>query len=100
MKPAFGWLSKRLARGSQSSRLDYLNLGCGDHFHEAWVNVDLSTKDDRVLRHDLTQPLPFADASFSVVYHSHVLEHFSREQGEQLMRECFRVLKPSGTIRV
>ena len=34
------------------------------------------------------------------MYHSHVLEHFSKEDGVKLMQECFRVLKPGGIIRI
>jgi SAM-dependent methyltransferase len=77
-----------------------LNLGCGSRFHAAWTNVDFVPADPAVLRHDLRQGIPFPDEEFDVVYHSHVLEHFSKASGPQLLRECFRVLKPGGTIRV
>ena len=29
-----------------------------------------------------------------------VLEHFTREDGEHLLRECFRVLRPGGVLRL
>ena len=35
-----------------------------------------------------------------MVYHSHVLEHFSKRQGEFFVRECFRVLRPGGLLRL
>ncbi len=35
-----------------------------------------------------------------VVYHSHVLEHFMKDKGEYFIKECFRVLKPGGIIRI
>jgi len=35
-----------------------------------------------------------------VVYHSHVLEHFSKKDGELLIKNCFRILKPGGIIRI
>src|SRR3981081_2098943 len=83
-----------------ASRVDYLNLGCGNAFHADWTNVDISPHDPSVIPHNLNEPLPFSDREFSVVYHSHVLEHLSRHEGEIFLRECHRVLKPGGVLRV
>jgi predicted SAM-dependent methyltransferase len=77
-----------------------LNLGCGGRFHNAWINLDYSPQNERVRRHDLREPLPFADESFDTIYHSHVLEHLSRERGRALILECFRVLAPEGILRI
>ncbi len=77
-----------------------LNLGCGSRFHPAWTNIDYAAADPSVLSHDLRRGVPFPDEEFDVVYHSHVLEHFSKSQGSAFLRECFRVLKPGGTVRV
>lgn len=35
-----------------------------------------------------------------MVYHSHLLEHFSRHNALNFAQECYRVLKPGGIIRV
>jgi predicted SAM-dependent methyltransferase len=35
-----------------------------------------------------------------VIYHSHVLEHLYKDDGEKFIKDCFRVLKPSGIIRI
>lgn len=77
-----------------------LNLGCGDRFHTDWTNIDFVPRDSRVIAHDLTKGIPFPDQTFDLVYHSHVLEHFDREGGEALLRECFRVLTPGGIVRI
>jgi predicted SAM-dependent methyltransferase len=77
-----------------------LNLGCGNRFHPAWINVDLAPRDPSVLAADLSRGIPYPDASFDVVYHSHVLEHIRREHAARFLRECWRVLKPSGILRV
>ncbi len=77
-----------------------LNLGCGNRYHPAWQNVDFSPADSTILAHDLRNALPFPNMTFDLVYHSHVLEHFSPADAKRFVGECFRVLRPSGTMRV
>lgn len=77
-----------------------LNLGCGSRFHPAWTNVDFTAVSPAVLSHDLRKGIPFPDEEFDVVYHSHVLEHFNQPRAHAFLRECRRVLKPGGTLRV
>jgi predicted SAM-dependent methyltransferase len=77
-----------------------LNLGCGDRFHPNWENLDFVPANRTVKAHDLRRGIPYPNSCFDVVYHSHVLEHFSKVEAPQFLRECFRVLAPSGIIRV
>jgi predicted SAM-dependent methyltransferase len=95
----FGWLSKRQTRIETGGKR-YLNLGCGGQVHPEWVSVDLYSNDERIIAHDLRQALPFADQTFDAVYHSHVLEHLPKNDAPRFMRECFRVLRPGGFVRV
>jgi hypothetical protein len=44
--------------------------------------------------------IPAPSQSVDMVYHSHLLEHMDQEEGEDLIKECFRVLKPGGILRV
>jgi SAM-dependent methyltransferase len=80
--------------------MKYLNLGCGTRFHPNWVNIDVTSSSPMVMAHDLRRGIPFSDRTFDVTYHSHLLEHFSSQEGLELIKECFRVLKPHGIIRV
>lgn len=80
--------------------MNYLNLGCGQHYHEEWTNLDFKGIPGEVQEHNLLEGIPFETASFDVVYHSHVLEHFTPQDGETFIAECFRVLKPGGVLRV
>ncbi len=77
-----------------------LNLGCGLCFHPAWVNVDFRQTGPGVVAHDLSRGVPFPDASFDAVYHSHLLEHFHASTAPLFLAECHRVLKPGGILRV
>lgn len=78
----------------------YLNFGCGGKYHRDWVNLDMHSNSPDVLAHNLLEGIPFPDGQFEAVYHSQVLEHFPKAAGEALMRECFRVLRPNGIVRV
>lgn len=77
-----------------------LNLGCGSRYHCDWVNIDFASRSPDVIEHNLLNGIPFHDNEFDVVYHSHVLEHFSKREGAAFLAECFRVLKPGGIIRI
>ena len=77
-----------------------LNLGCGRRYHSDWMNIDIHPVDQHVKRCDICRPLPFDTDTFDVVYHAHVLEHLTGDRAVQFMRECFRVCRPGGIIRV
>jgi predicted SAM-dependent methyltransferase len=49
---------------------------------------------------DLTQPLPYPDAAFEAAFGSHVLEHLTPAEGEAMLRELHRVLRPGGIVRI
>lgn len=77
-----------------------LNLGCGARRHPDWTNVDLHPSGADVMAADLRRPLPFPAASFSAAYAAHVLEHMTPAEAGDLLRECRRVLRPAGIVRV
>jgi predicted SAM-dependent methyltransferase len=82
--------------------MKYLNLGCGSHYHTnpVWTNIDFYSTGPGVIGHNLLRGIPLPSNTFDFVYHSHVLEHFSKLDGEKLIEECFRVLKPGGVLRI
>ncbi|MGY6529569.1 MAG: TylF/MycF/NovP-related O-methyltransferase [Cyanobacterium sp.] len=78
----------------------FLNLGCGNHFNPNWTNVDFTSTGEGVIAHNLRQGIPFPDRTFEVVYHSHILEHFPKNEAQSFLQECYRVLESQGIIRV
>lgn len=83
-----------------TTKLPYLNVGCGFSFHEDWTNIDFVSTGEGVIAHNLLKGIPFPDSTFEVVYHSHVLEHFSQTDGKKFISECYRVLKNGGILRI
>lgn len=96
-----------------------LNLGCGSHTPSNWINVDyaLGVKlakvpllskfgitqlkwDKNIFLHNLLTPFPWETNSVDIIYSSHTLEHFTREDGYRFLKECHRVLRPDGIIRI
>ena len=83
-----------------SEATKYLNLGCGHRYHPDWINIDIIPKGLGVIKHDLSCGIPLPDASCNVIYHSAVLEHMRRPDAVAFLKECHRVLKPDGILRV
>jgi hypothetical protein len=79
--------------------MESLNFGCGTRYASGWTNIDFHGDGNHVRRVNLLAGFPFPDNSFDVAYSSHVLEHFTPQQGAFLIREACRVLKPGGTLR-
>ena len=85
---------------SSTRHLSMLNLGCGTRYHRDWVNLNFTLTGPDVIAHNLYNGIPFDGESFEVVYHSHLLEHFSKSYAPLFLKECYRVLKPGGIIRI
>lgn len=76
-----------------------LHLGCGARYIPGFVHVDAQPAPHV----DIVGPverLPMDDASVSLIYASHVLEHFGRYAYKAVLQEWFRVLKPGGILRL
>ena len=78
-----------------------VNLGSGNKPLPGFVNVDvLPTATGVDVIADLREPLPFEAGSASVVYASHVLEHFPHAESVEMLREWRRILMPGGRLLV
>ncbi len=76
-----------------------LNLGCGEHHKEGYVNVDWQPLTKPDVAHNLNViPYPFEECSFQHIEAFHVLEHLDRPF--EIMREMHRILEPDGTLHI
>lgn len=75
-----------------------LNLGCGRDYKKGYINVDVVTEFPVDVIADLSKPLPFKNNYAEEVYASDILEHFTKEDGEIFLQECYRVLKVGGVL--
>ncbi len=104
-------------------KLVKLNLGCGSQVVDGWINVDyalgarlmkipffkaLNRKvklfnldwNEKIYLHNLTNNFPWDNDSIDVVYSSHTLEHFTKEEGRKFLKESHRVLRKKGIFRI
>jgi predicted SAM-dependent methyltransferase len=77
-----------------------LQLGAGPALIDGWLNTDLAPASARVAFLDATKPFPLPDASFDYAFSEHMIEHVPLTAGLFMLRECRRVLRPGGTIRI
>ena len=76
-----------------------LHLGCGSKdFGSEWTHVDGSDY-PHVKHHDITK-LNFEDDSVDLIYASHVLEYFDRDEVGSVLQEWKRVLRPDAVLRL
>lgn len=107
---------EELERGQPSSEVMQgdgkvkLNVGSFNQmFHYGWENIDVVPDlalfahnwGYRYRQHDVRQGLPFCPTgSVDFIYSSHFLEHLTYDNGIKFLRECRRVMKPDGCIRL
>ena len=83
----------------QSHSSPKLHLGASNHTLEGWLNTDIFPHEN-VMFMDATKTYPFPDQSFDLVYSEHMIEHVPYEAGQFMLKECYRVLRPGGLIRI
>jgi len=78
-----------------------LNLGCGSDIRFGYINIDIRPIQGVNIMLDLeNQPLPFEDGIVSEIVAQDVIEHIHYHKVENLLRECYRVLKPGGILYI
>ena len=89
-----------LLNGRSASGVRHLHLGCGTKYLPGFVNIDGNLFNKIDLWLDVRNGLPFSSCSVDSIYSTHMFEHFYPDELNRLLRDCLRVLKPGGGIRL
>lgn len=81
-----------------------LNVGSGQRPFKStvevqWINIDSQEKWKPDIFCD-ARDIPMDDASVDYVVLHHVLEHFGCDEGDGLIKEAYRLLKPEGSLLI
>jgi SAM-dependent methyltransferase len=78
-----------------------LQIASGGNVLEGWLNTDLSVRRyPRVVYLNAKEKLPFPDNIFQAIYIEHFLSCITLDEGLKLLRECHRVLRLAGVLRI
>jgi SAM-dependent methyltransferase len=87
-------------RSSRISKLQYIDLGCGQNTHDNFINLDYDWHPKIDVCWDVSRGIPFPSQSLRGVFTEHCLEYFPLPIAEAVMREIHRVLVPGGRVRI
>lgn len=89
-----GWKLARL----DSRHYRKLHFGCGNDIREGWLNLDVNKLADYWV--DVRNPTNIADNSVEMIYSSHMVEHLEHHELVAHLKECHRMLKKGGVLRL
>ncbi len=84
----------------RTHRVRRLHLGCSELLRPGWFNTDKYPRRIGVAYCDATGHYPFENDAFDYIFTEHMIEHVPYAGGKSLVRECLRVLKPGGKLRI
>ena len=90
--------AKYLQNWLKSDGYKVLNLGGGSNCINGCLTADIDPRAD--VYADMTKPLNITDNSVNAVFCEEAIEHITREQGIAIVKECCRIIKPGGMIRI
>ena len=77
-----------------------LHLGCGDKKIEGYVNIDIRYMPNVDVVEDIRTLKSIKEETVSVIYVSHVLEHFGRLEYKEVLKRWCSLLVPKGILRL
>jgi len=92
---------KRFKGGLKEFEVPYrLHLGCGNIKLDGFCNVDALETIAADVIDDIRVLNKFPNQSVKEIYACHVLEHFSHEEVQPLLKRWLEILEPGGILRI
>ena len=85
-------------KSSFINRLLYKLAGSSSYYSFATYNKII--KESNLKFYNLQKRIPINSNSVDVIYCSHFLEHLRKKDGQNFLKECFRLLKNNGLLRI
>lgn len=82
------------------AKIPSLHIGAYRSHIPGWLETDIEPVDPGTVYLDATQPFPVASETFAYIYTEHMIEHVPFADGLSMLKECRRVLKADGVLRV
>jgi hypothetical protein len=77
-----------------------LHLGCGNKHINDFINIDVRKIEEVDLVDDISKLTSFTINSVDLIYASHVLEHFGRNEYINVLKRWYDLLKVGGVLRI
>ena len=77
-----------------------LQIGTGENPRVGWLNTDVTIRSRGVVPLNATKRMRFSNGTFHYIFSEHQIEQLSYDQAQQMLRECHRVLRHGGKIRI
>lgn len=84
----------------KSHKIHKLHIGAAGNIIEEWLNADLKPRSEKVIFLDVTEAFPMKPCTFDYIFSEHLIEHLPYNAGRFMLKECYRVMKPGGRIRI
>jgi predicted SAM-dependent methyltransferase len=76
-----------------------LQLGAGQNILPGWFNTDYFPREN-IFFLDVTKTFPIPESSFNFIFTEHHIEHISYKNAVFMLKECYKILKPGGVIKI
>jgi predicted SAM-dependent methyltransferase len=77
-----------------------VHIGSGDHHLSGWINIDFDPVMNIEVAADLRRDFPLRADSVDLIHSEDFIEHVDEADGKRALRECHRVLRRGGVMRL